>query len=106
MATHSSGITATWGGVAFTEIVSLSWTYGGGPAKGRSAVWTDDLGTVSITCLGAANMLTAEYGLRKSLVLAGGGQSLTAYCVCDSLTVTPELNGVTRYTISLRILDG
>ena len=106
MATYSTGITATWGGVAFAEITDLSWTYGGGAPKGRSAIWTDEAGSVSITTLNAANMTTAEYGLRKELVLGGGGQSLTTYAVFEGLTVAPELNGVTRYTATFKILDG
>jgi len=106
MATYSQGITATWGGTAFTEVVDLSWTYGGGLPKGRSAVWTDDLGTVTLTCLGTPNMSTAQYGLRKQVVLSGGGVTLTHYAVWESLGVAAELNGVTRYTVTLKLLDG
>lgn len=106
MATYSQGISATWGGVAFTEVVDLSWTYGGGPSKGRSVVWTDEAGSVRLTCLGTANTSTSEYGLRKQLVLSGGGQSLTTYAVWESMDVTPELNGVTKFTINFRLLDG
>lgn len=106
MATYSTGITATWGGVAFAEITDLSWTYGGSPAKGRTAIWTDEAGSVSITTLSSTNMTTAEYGERKQLVLGGGGQSLTSYAVFEGLTVAPELNGVTRYTATFKLLDG
>jgi hypothetical protein len=105
VATYSTGITATWGGSAFAEIVDLSWSYGGGPSKGRTVIWTDDVGSVSITCLGPANMTTGEYGLRKSLVLSGGGQALTLNAVYESLSVAPELNGVTRFTATFRLLD-
>ena len=106
MATYSTGISATWGGTAFVEVTDLNWSYGGGPPKGRSLVWTDELGSVSITCLGSANTATAEYGLRKELALSGGGQSLSVYAVWESLTVAPELNGVTRFTVSFKIVDG
>ena len=105
MATYSTGIAATWGGSPFAEIVDLSWTYGGGPPKGRNAIWTDEAGSVSITCLDGANISTAEYGLRKQLVLSGGGQSLTVNAVYESLNVVPELNGITRYTVTFRLLD-
>jgi hypothetical protein len=105
VAFYSTGIAATWGGVAFVEVVDLSWTYGGGPSKGRSVVWTDDAGSVSITCLGAANTSTGEYGLRKTLALSGGGQALTLNAVWESLTVSPELNGVTKFTVTFRLLD-
>jgi len=104
VATYSTGITATWGGVAFQEVTDLAWTYGSEP-KGRSAVWTDDVGTLSITCLGAANTGIGEYGLRKDLVLSGGGQALTSKAIWESLSVAPELNGVTRFTVTLKLLD-
>lgn len=105
MATYSTGISATWGGTPFTEIVDLSWTYGGGPSKGRSVAWTDAAGSVSVTALGSANTSIAEYGLRKALALSGGGQSLTVNAVWESLAVAPEINGVTRYTVTFRLLD-
>lgn len=105
MATYSTGITATWGGTPFQEIVDLAWSYGGGPPKGRNAVWTDEAGSVSITCLNAANISTGQYGLRNDLVLSGGGQSLTSKAIYEGLTVTPELNGLTRYTVTFRLLD-
>jgi hypothetical protein len=105
VATYSTGIVATWGGTPFVEVVDLSWTYGGGPSKGRSVVWTDDAGSVSITCLGSANTSTGEYGLRKTLALSGGGQSLTLNAVWESLSVSPELNGVTKFTVTFRLLD-
>jgi len=105
VATYSTGITATWGSTPFTEVVDLSWTYAGGPPKGRSVVWTDAAGSVSITCLGSANTAIVEYGLRKTLALSGGGQNLTLNAVWESLAVSPEVNGVTRYTVTLRLLD-
>lgn len=105
MATYSTGITASWGGSAFAEIVDLSWSYGGGPSKGRSVVWTDDVGSVSISTLAGTNMSSAEYGQRKALVLSGGGQSLTLNAVYESLSVATELNGVTRFTATFRLLD-
>ena len=106
MATYSTGITATWGGVAFAEVTGLSWTYGGGSPKGRSVIWSDELGSVSVECLGAANISTAEYGLRKQLVISGGGQSLTAYALYESVGVASQVNDVTRYSVTFKILDG
>jgi hypothetical protein len=109
VATYSTGITATWGGVAFQEITDLQWTFGGAPAKDRlaesAARWTDEVGTVFIACLGTANVSTAEYGKRKQLVLGGGGQSLTINAIYESVSVAPELNGVTRFTVTFRLLD-
>ena len=106
MATYSTGISATFDGTAFVEVTDLSWQYGGGLPKGRSTTWTDEVGSVSIACLGTANISTAKYGTRADLVLSGGGVSLTSKAVYEGLSVTPELDGVTRYTVTFRLLDG
>lgn len=106
MATYSTGITVTWGGTPFVEVTGLSWSFGGGSSKGRSVVWTDDVGSVNVECLDGTNVSTAEYGQRKQLSISGGGQSLTAYALYESVGVTSEVNGVTRYTVTFRLLDG
>lgn len=106
MATYSNGITVTWNAVAFSEVTGLSWTYGGGPSKGRSIAWTDDAGSCTVTCLGANNTSVSNYGVRADLQIAGGGQTLTNPAVWESLSVESELNGVTRYTVTLKLLDG
>jgi hypothetical protein len=106
VATFSTGIAVTWGGSAFQEVTGLSWSYGGGLPKGRDAVWTDDLGSVTIECLGTANVTTTQYGIRNDLAITGGGAALTHKAVYESLSVAPELNGVTRYTVTFKILDG
>lgn len=105
MAQYSQGVSVTWGGVAFSEVVGLDWQYGSTP-KGRSVEWTDAAGTVSVVSLGAANTSISEYGLRKVLVISGGGQYLTSYAVWESLDVANEVNGVTRYTVTFKLLDG
>lgn len=106
MATYSTGVSATWGGVAFSEVVGLAYSYGSGTPKGRSSDWTDELGSVSLTCLGTANTSKSEYGLRKQLVVTGGGNNLTEYAQWESVAVANEVNGVTRYTVTLKLLDG
>lgn len=105
MATYSTGITATWGSVTFGEMQSMSWTHGGSGSKGREAPWTDELGTVSIQCLDSTGLSTANAGERNQLTITGGGCTLTTYAIWESLSVDAELNGVTRYSVSLKILD-
>lgn len=105
MATYSTGVAVTWNGIAFEEVTGLSWTYGGGPSKGRSVAWTDDVGSVAIECLGGNNTAISNYGVRATLTISGGGQSLTNYAVWESLSVANEVNGVTRYTVTLKLLD-
>jgi hypothetical protein len=106
VATYSTGITATFGSTTFTEVTDLAWTYGGALPRGRSVVWTDDVGSVSLTCLGSAGVSTASYGVRNDLTISGGGANLTCKAVYEGLSVSPELNGVTRYTVTFKILDG
>lgn len=105
MATYSTGISVTFDGVAFTEVQSLAWTYGGSLPRGRANNFTDQPGEVSITCLGTANIATANYGKRDDLVITGGNASLSCKAVYQGVQVAPQLNGVTQYTVTFRILD-
>jgi hypothetical protein len=106
VASYSQNVSVTWGGTPFTEVVGLDWQVGGSAPKGRSVAWTDDVGTVTVATLGTANVSTAEYGSRKDLAISGGGQSLTSKAVWESLSVANEVNGVTRFTVTFKLLDG
>jgi len=110
MATYSTGISVTWGGTPFTQVYELGLPLFGSVRKdrgsGTSTGWSDEVGDVSISAYGSANMNTDEYGQRKQLVVSGGGVSLTINAVCTSVSATPELNGVTRYTFTAKLLDG
>lgn len=110
MATYSTGITASWGGTNFSEVFDLSYSYGGGAAKGRDTpasgpIWTDEVGSVTLSCFGTTNIATSEYGKRKQLSISGGGASLTAYAVYESVAVQYGLNDVTRFTVTFKLLD-
>ena len=110
-ATNSENISATWGGSAFAEVYELGLPLYGSVRKDRSASgtstgWSDEVGNVSISAYGPANMNTSEYGQRKQLVISGGGISLTVNAVCTGVSATPQLNGVTRYTFTAKLLDG
>jgi hypothetical protein len=106
VATYSTGIAVTFNGVAFEEVTDLAWSFGGGLPKGRSVIWTDDVGSLTLTCLGGANLSTSLYGTRADLAVSGGGQSLTCKAVYEGLSVAPQLNGVTQYSVSFKLLDG
>jgi hypothetical protein len=103
VATHSTGITVTFDGAAATEVTGLSWTWGGGLPKGRSVIWTDDAGTVSVQTIGVVS--TAPYGTLGTLTIAGGGMNLTCTACCTSVSAAAELNGVTRYTVEFQIIQ-
>lgn len=105
MATYSTNVSASWGGTPFAEVYDLSFAYGGGLPKGWDSEWSDDLGSVTLSCFGVANITLAEYGKRRQLVIGGGGASLTCMAVLESLAVQYGLNDVTRFTVTFKILD-
>jgi hypothetical protein len=111
VATYSTGISVSWGGTPFTEMYEVGVPLFGSPRKDRAVDattqgWTDEVGDISVVCYGTANMSVVEYGKRKQLVITGGGFNLTQPAVCTGVTGTPELNGVTRYTFTAKLLDG
>lgn len=105
MATYSTGIAVAFDSVDFSEVVDLSWSYGGGPSRGRSVAWTDEAGTVTVGCHGTANTSVSLYGTRATLQISGGGAGLTTPAVWEGVSVAPELNGITKYIVTFRILD-
>ena len=110
-ATDSVDIVASCGGVAFSQVFELALPLSGSVRKDRSSNgsstgWSDEVGDISISTFGDANMSTVEYGKRKSLSVSGGGVSLTYNAVCTGVSATPQLNGVTRYTFTAKLLDG
>jgi hypothetical protein len=104
VATYSTGIAATWGVTPFVEVQELSWNYGGS-RTGRAVAWSAEQGGLSLTCLGTANTDISNFGTRDQLVVTGGGAALSTYAIWESVAVAPERNGVTRYTVSFRIVD-
>lgn len=109
MATYSTGITVTWNSQTFQEVQELSWTWGNGQPKDRlpesSTRWVENPGSVTVTCLGTTNITTANYGRVHGLAISGGDANLTCDALYESLSVTPELNGVTKYTVTFTIMD-
>lgn len=105
MATYSTGISVSFGGTTLTEVQSLAWSYGGSLPRGRTTNYTDQPGEVTLTCLGTAATHTSNYGKRAALAITGGGASLSCNAVYQGLSVAPQLNGVTQYTITFRIAD-
>lgn len=106
MATYSAGISVTFAGIPFAEVTDLQWSFGGSLPKGRSFAWTDDVGSVTLTCMSAAGVSSSYYGTRGDISITGGGATLTCKALYEGLSVAYELNGVTRYTVTFRLLDG
>lgn len=75
MAAYALGITATWNGVSFGEVQSIKANIGGALPLARSCNWTNEPGTVDITCLSTAALSPTNYGVMATLSLAGGGDA-------------------------------
>ena len=103
MAINSTGIGVSWGGVTFSEVTGLSWTYGG-ENVGRSANFSPQPGSVSVTALGAVPSISVV-GNRGTLTITGGGMDLTQAAALASVSAVAELNGVTRYSVEFTLLD-
>jgi len=103
VATYSSGISVSFNGTVASQVVGLSWSWGGGMPKGRSSVWTDDIGTATVELFGDAT--TGAYGQYGQLVISGGGMGLTCNACCTLVRAAAELNGVTRYTYEFKIIQ-
>jgi len=102
MAVYSTGVTASFPGASLSEIVGLSFNYGGGMPEGRGVGWRPTLGQVQIQLLGGA--AASIYGTRGTLSVSGGGVSLSLPAVCTDVGANAEVNGVTRYSYTFDIL--
>jgi hypothetical protein len=105
VATYSTGISATWGAVTFQEMQSLSWNYGGAGSKGRAVPWSDEVGNLTIQCLSMSGVAVTHVGSTATLTITGGGCNLTVPALYESVSTDAELNGVTKYSISLKVLN-
>lgn len=103
---YSTGITVTWNSTTFQGVNALAWQYGGTRQDRGSAAsqgWTDSPGSITFTCLGDAGITTADFGKRGAVTVTGGGMAFSGNAIFESLQADAELNGVTRYSVSLKI---
>lgn len=103
MAIYSAGIAVSWGGSVFSEVTSATHTYGG-TRRGRNAVAFGDAGTATVEMLNGGMASTSLCGLIGFLVISGGGINLTCPAIYESCGATPEVNGVTRYTVTFKLV--
>lgn len=105
MATYSTGISATWNSVTFTEITGLSWTYGGdNTTRNTGGFFALSHGSVSFQALGTTPTITS-IGQRGNLSITGGAIGLTIKAVLKSISVAAEVNGVTRTAVEFDIFE-
>ena len=104
MASYSTGMSASFRGTSFGEVTGINVNYGGS-TTGRNTAWSADRGSISIECLSAANVSTSNFGFRGAFSISGGGVSLTGNAIYEGFSISPEVNGVTRFTVNLKIVD-
>lgn len=106
MATYSTGISATWGTVTFTEVTDLAWTFGGTNVSrgGAGDFFAPTMGNVTITALGTVPTAD-DVGDRATLTITGGGVALTRTAVFKQVSAAAELNGVSRFTAEFDIVS-
>jgi hypothetical protein len=104
MATYAAGVTVTWSGVAFTEVVELKVLHGGDLPISRSGgtPFALDLGSIDVVCLGAENCSPANYGRRATFEVSGPGVVFTHKAIFQRLAVEKKVNDVQRHTVTLR----
>lgn len=102
MAIISQGISFSFGGSPASEVTGLSWTIGGGYTSARDLAYMAEAGSVSLQCLGGIS--TSIWGTAGTLVISGGGMSLSVDAVCLNVTAEANLNGVTRYSAEFSII--
>lgn len=111
MPIYCTGVTASWGGVAFGEVTEIAVKAGGGLPQARDCRWTLDAGTVTLKCLGTAHIGMASYGKCDTLSLGGGGfvsptsatGMFTAKAILRSFDIDGTVNDVTRYGATLQL---
>lgn len=100
MAFSSQGVSIAWGTAAFQEVRSFAWSYGGN-SIGRQNI---EIGRAVVVCLGTANTSITNHGQRKSLVASGGGHNLTVDAIWDSVSASADVNDVSSFTVTLRLV--
>lgn len=101
--TTSTGITLTFGGVAFHALTSCTWAWATGTSLGRAIEWTDAAGDCRIS--GFGSVPTSFWNKTGQLVIQGGGMDLDCLAVCTNISHQATLNGLTQYSVTFQLLQ-
>ena len=105
MAIDAVGVTISWNGVTFDEVVDLKVLHGGDlpiSRGGGGSPFALDLGTIDVVCLGTANCTTDNSGRRATFQVSGPGVVFTHKAIFQRLAVEKKVNDVQRHTVTLR----
>jgi hypothetical protein len=109
VATYSTGISVSWNDIAFQEIFQLSLEHGGdrldrGAREGPG--WNPSPGQIAFSCYDPTGTDTANHGVLGTVeVEVDGNMAYAGLAMFESVSYEPELNGVNRYTVTLRIIQ-
>jgi hypothetical protein len=101
VATYSQGCTVSFTGATFTKVTDVQVDLGGGMPIGRDgSAYAQTGGSVTVEALGGS----WTWGAYGSLVISGGGISLTRNAVCTGVSSTAATNDVTRYSVTFELI--
>ncbi len=103
MANVCTGVTASWDGKPFGEVVEIKVNAGGSLPLARASTWAFDVGTIDISCLSTANVSLAEYGKKDTLTIAGGGLAFSTKAICERVQLSGRVNDIARYAVTFKI---
>ena len=105
MATSShgqSGVTFNFNGSTIGQIFDLKWDYGQGMPTARQFLWKEEMGSVTVGSFGFIS--TGLWGTRGMLTITGGGMGFTNMAVCTAVSATAQVNGVTKYSATFKLV--
>lgn len=111
MAIPIQGCTVTWGTATLTEVRAVEIDLQRGPPRGRTSLWTLDLGQVRVQTFGVGAVPDSDYGKRKRLRVlcpSGAATPVTLHdsdCIYQNRGTQLEPNGVVTLALSFRVMD-
>jgi hypothetical protein len=115
MAIRVSGVSVTWGGSTVSRVSQVTLDLQRGPPTARTARWTIDLGTVTLSAYTRDALPDSDYGQRRRLVITAQNDTGTtttqtftlfdADCVYLGPEIVGEVNSVWRFDHRFRVMD-
>lgn len=107
MATYSHGLSVSFNGQYWTQVISVSFDYATGMVQSRAigagSAWTADAGSCTVENYGG--ILPGLYGTLSTLNITGGGCSVAYNAVLLGSSASTELNGVTKYKTVFKFIS-
>lgn len=110
MAIPIQGCTVTWGTATLTEVRAVEIDLQRGPPRGRTVIWTLNLGQIRVQTFGVGAVPDSDYGKRKRLTVLcpNGTTALTIHdsdCIYQDRGTQLEPNGALTLALTFRVMD-